>query len=114
MKRLRKRTRQTGKKKRSDTPSFFTVQRMSSEPLNRLKKYEPLQTKEFVEFTDYDDTVTFENVKHACEKHYNVPVGSCDVLLGDSKGPSCYLTEQIAGKKTFQVYQSWRQFRNFS
>ena len=94
----------TGKKKRTNTPSFLTVQRMSSEPLERLKKYEPLETREFVDFTDYDN-VTIENVKDACEKHYNAPAGSCDVLLGD-KGPSCYLTEQIAGKKNIlcQVY----------
>ena len=91
----------TGKKKRTNTPSFLTVQRMSSEPLERLKKYEPLETREFVDFTDYDN-VTIENVKDACEKHYNAPAGSCDVLLGD-KGPSCYLTEQIAGKKIFYV-----------
>eukprot|EP00794_Sanderia_malayensis_P013091 gene13089-14433_t len=31
-----------------------------------------------------------------------MPAGSCDVLLSD-RGPSCYLTEQIAGKKFYHV-----------
>ena len=69
--------------KKKNIPTFITVQRMSSEPLERLKKYEPLETREFVDFTEYEE-LTIENIKGACEKHYDAPSGSCDVLLGDN------------------------------
>lgn len=73
---------------------------MTAEP-NHLKKYEPVETREFVDFSAYDE-LTIENIKEACEKYFDVAAGSCDVLLGD-RGPSCYLTEQITSKKKFYV-----------
>ena len=76
------------------------VQRMSSEA-NRLKKFEPLDTRDFVDFSDFDE-ISIDNIKLACEKFYEMPKGSCDVLLGD-RGPSCYLTEQIVGKKVYFI-----------
>ena len=48
--------KKSGKVKKKNTPTFITVQRMSSEPLERLKKYEPLETREFVDFTEYEET----------------------------------------------------------
>ena len=73
---------------------------MSTVP-NSKKKYEPVDTREFVDFTDYKE-LSIENIKKACEKFFEAPQGSCDVLLTD-RGPSCYLTEQIVGKKFYYV-----------
>ena len=73
---------------------------MSSEA-NRLKKFEPLDTRDFVDFSDFEE-ISIDNIKLACEKFYEMPKGSCDVLLGD-RGPSCYLTEQIVGKKVYFI-----------
>ncbi len=79
----------------------ITVQRMATEPTGRLKKYEPLQTRDFVPFTEYFD-LTIENIKKACERFYDMPPGSCDVLASD-RGPSCTRIDQIKGKKLFMV-----------
>ena len=87
-------------KKKSSAPCSIMVQRMSSEA-NRLKKFEPLDTRDFVDFSDFDE-ISIDNIKLACEKFYEMPKGSCDVLLGD-RGPSCYLTEQIVGKKVYFI-----------
>ena len=96
-----KRMGNAGKKnKKFAAPSCITVQRLSETP-NRSKKYEPLDTRDFIDFTDYDDR-TIENIKDSCEKHYEMPQGSWDILLTD-RGPSCFLTEQIAGKKFFYI-----------
>ena len=83
------------------SPSCIMVQRMSSEPTGRSKKYEPLETREFVDFSEFEEP-TINNIKRACESHYNAPRGSCDVLLSD-RGPSCFLTEQIQHKKSYLV-----------
>ena len=93
--------RVVGTSKPKKNPSCLTVQRMSSEPTGRAKKYEPMETREFVDFTSYDE-FSIDNVKEACEKHYDAPSGSCDILLGD-RGPSCYMTEQILHKKVYFV-----------
>ena len=90
----------TATKKKGPSPQNIMVQRMSSAP-NKSKKYKPLDTHDFVDFTKYDDLL-IDNVKDACEKFYEMPGGSCDVLLSDC-GPSCYLTEQIAGKNFYLV-----------
>ena len=87
-------------KKKSSSPSCIMVQRMSTEA-NRLKKFEPLDTRDFVDFSDFDE-ISIDNIKLACEKYYEMPKGSCDVLLSD-RGPSCYLTEQIIGKKVYFI-----------
>ena len=88
-------TAQVGKKRVTGTckaakksPDCITVQRMSSEPTGRIKKYEPLDTRDFVNFSEFGE-ISIENVKEACEKHYEAPPGSCDILLGD-KGPSFF------------------------
>ena len=62
---------------------------------NSKKKYEPVDTREFVDYKE----LFIENIKEACEKFFEAPRGSCDVLLTD-RGPSCYLTDQI-------VYYVW-------
>ena len=90
-----------GSIKAKKTPEFITVQRMSSEPTGRAKKYEPSDTRDFVDFSGFTE-ITIENIKEACENHYGAPSGSCDILLGD-RGLSCFSTEQIASKKVFFI-----------
>ncbi|KAK3701242.1 hypothetical protein QZH41_003204 [Actinostola sp. cb2023] len=82
-------------------PNDILVQRMSSTPSGRLKKYEPLDTRDFVPFAEYDE-LTLENIKEACELYYNAPTGSCDVLASD-RGPSCTKMEQLEGKKVYHI-----------
>ena len=47
------------------------MQRMSSAP-NRSNKYETVDTRDFVNFTDYDE-LNIENIRDACEKFYDMP-----------------------------------------
>ena len=89
------------KKKQHQTPECIMVQRMSSEASGRAKKYEPLDTRDFVDFRSFHE-LSLENVKAACERFYEAAEGSCDVLHSD-RGPSCNTTEQIQGKKVFYV-----------
>ena len=60
-------------------PSNILVQKMSSTASGRLKKYEPLDTRDFVPFED-DEELNLENFQEACERFYNAPAGSCDLL----------------------------------
>ena len=82
-------------------PNDILVQRMSSTASGRLKKFEPLDTRDFVPFGEYDD-LTIENIKEACEKYYQAPAGSCDILASD-RGPSCTKLEQVKGKKVYFI-----------
>ena len=91
-----------GKKEtRKAAPNDILVQRMSSTASGRLKKFEPLDTRDFVPFGEYDD-LTIENIKEACEKYYQAPEGSCDILASD-RGPSCTKLEQIKGRKVYFI-----------
>ena len=84
-------------------PNDILVQRMSSTTSSgRLKKFEPLDTRDFVPFGDYDD-LTIENIKKAWEKFYQAPDGSCDILASD-RGPSCSKLEQIKAKKVYFIH----------
>ena len=74
------------------------VQRMSSTASGRLKKFEPLDTRDLVPFSEYDD-LTIENIKEACEKYYQALEGSCDSLALD-RGPSCTKLEQMTKPKS--------------
>ena len=67
----------------------------------KLKKYEPLEAREFVDFTNFS-SLALKYVKQACEDHYNQLIGSCDVLNSD-RGSSCVEDSQIAGSKLFLV-----------
>ena len=62
------------------------VQRMSANPSGRLKKYEPLDTRDFVPFNTLTE-LSIGNIKKACECFYNMPENFCDVLASD-RGPS--------------------------
>ena len=67
----------------------------------RLKQFEPLDTRDFFPFAEYDDLM-IENIKEACEKYYQAPEGSCDILASD-RGPSCTKLEQIKGEKVYFI-----------
>ena len=54
-----------------------------------------------MDFSGYNE-ISISNIKQACERFYEMPAGSCDILLGD-RGPSCYLDEQILGKKFYYI-----------
>ena len=82
-------------------PTDIMVQRMSAVPSGRLKKFEPLDTRDFVPFTEFTE-LSLENIKNACEKYYRAPDHSCDVLASD-RGPSCTRVEQLKGKKVFFI-----------
>lgn len=76
---------------------------MSGTASARFKKFEPLDTWDFLPFGDYDD-LTIENIKEACEKYYKATEDSYDILASD-RGPSCSKLEQIKGKRfTFFVF----------
>ena len=74
------------------------VQRLSSVPSRRLKKYQPIEARQFVPFIVHE--YTLENIKASCEKHYGKPPGSCDVLASD-RGPSCSQIQRSQRKKVF-------------
>ena len=82
-------------------PSDILVQRMSSTASGQLKEYEPLDTRDYVPFED-DEELNLENIKEACERFYNAPAGSCDLLASDI-GLLCSKFEQIKGRKVFFI-----------
>ena len=82
-------------------PSDFLVQRMSSTASGRLIKYELLDTRDFAPFEDYEE-LNLESIKEACERFYNAPDGSCDIVASE-RGPSCSKFEQIKGRKVFYI-----------
>ena len=65
------------------------------------KKFEPLDTRNFVPFGNYDE-LNIENIKDTCERFYKAPIGSCDNLASD-RGPSCTRLEQLKGKKYYHI-----------
>ena len=75
---------------------------MSLTASGRLKKYEPLDTRDFVPFSEYDE-LSIENIKDTCEQFYKSPQGSCDILASD-RGPSSTKIEQIKAKKVFFIH----------
>ena len=58
-----------------------------------IEKYEPLDTRDFVPFEDYEE-LNLESIKEACERFYDAPAGSRNILASD-RGPSCTNFEQI-------------------
>ena len=87
-----KRTRNEGYSKKGSTsaPHEIIVQRLSSEPNNK-QTYHPVQPREFLSF-NYSD-LTLINLKKACADHFNVPMGSVDVLVSN-KGPSATVIDK--------------------
>ena len=64
-------------------PSDIMVQRMTTTASGRLRKFQLIDTRDFVPFDEYHAALTLENIKEACERFYNSPTGSCDVLASD-------------------------------
>ena len=79
-----------GKISTRNAPSDILVQRMSSTASGRVKEYEPLDTRDFVPFGDYDE-LSIDSIKDACEQFYKAPHGSYDILASDrGKGKKVY------------------------
>jgi hypothetical protein len=57
---------------------------------------EPIQPREFVHFDQ--EELTLPILKAACATHFNMPLGTCDVLVSN-KGPSCTHISQIPHRK---------------
>ena len=92
--------RDMGRTAKAATPQSILVQRMITLP-SRLKKYEPLDIRDFVDFSGYGK-ISISNIKEACEKFYGQSPGTCDIFLGD-RCPSCYRTEQVFNKLIYFV-----------
>ena len=52
----------------------IVVQRVNTQPINKTKKFEPLDTRDFIDFSNYD-TLTLANIKEACKNFYGAPRG---------------------------------------
>ena len=86
----------TGKRAKNATaPHELIVQRLAAEPDNK-QTFKPVSPREFVTFDN--DELNLTNLKRACAKHFNLPPGSCDVLVSN-KGPSCTNIAQISHRK---------------
>ena len=92
-----KRTGSDAKKTVTKPPNDILVQRMSPTASGRLKKFEPLDTRDFIPFDEYEE-LTLDNIKEACENFYKAPEDSCDILASD-RGISCTKLEQLKGKR---------------
>ena len=88
-------------KKSHNVPTDIMVQRMSATASGRLKKFEPLDTRDYVPFSEYTE-LSVVNIKKACEKFYKMPENSCDILASD-RGPSCSRFDQIKTKKVYHI-----------
>ena len=88
-KRVRMKRTGSANAKRVKVPEDLLVQRISSLPIGRGKKFEPMDTKDFVPFKEYDE-LSIENIKEACEVFYNAPSGSCEF--------SCQIKAPLATK----------------
>ena len=47
-----------------------------------MKKYEPLDMRDFVPYTDFCK-LSLENIKIACKRHCRLPKNLCNVLVSD-------------------------------
>ena len=83
------------RKKKGSAPNEIIVQRLASEPDSK-QTYRPVQPREFVDF-QFED-LSLNNLKKACAAHFNLPVGTCDILVSN-KGPSCSNIAQIPHRK---------------
>ena len=81
----------------------IVVQRLSAEVTGKAQKFSRIGPREFVSF-EYNE-VTIENLKRACEQHFEAKIGRglvCDILAG-KQGPSCKTVEQIPNSKMIHV-----------
>ena len=59
------------------------VQRLSADVTGKAQKFFRMGPQEFVKY--YEDDITIEGIKNACNEHYKL--ANCDVLVGE-RGPS--------------------------
>ena len=62
----------------------IVVQRLSAEVTGKAQKFSRIGPREFVSF-EYNE-VTIENLKRACERHFEAKIGRglvCDILAGE-------------------------------
>ena len=81
----------------------IVVQRLSAEVTGKAQNFSRIGPREFVSF-EYNE-VTIENLKRACEQHFEAKIGRglvCDILAGE-QGPSCKTVEQIPNIKMIHV-----------
>ena len=95
----KKKTKKKKEKKNLGQTNRVIVQKMNNAVAGKLKKYERLEAREFVDFTHFS-SLALKHVKQACKNHYNQQIGSCDVLNSD-RGLSCVKDSQIAANKVF-------------
>ena len=81
--------------KKGSAPHKIVVQKLSSEPDSK-QTYRPIQPREFVPFGHKE--LTLASLKTACVTHFNMPPGTCDVVVSN-KGPSCTNISQIPHRK---------------
>ena len=78
----------------------IVVQRLSAEVTGKAHEFSRIGPREF----EYNE-VTIENLKRACERHFEAKIGwglVCDILAGE-QGPSCKTVEQIPNVKMIHV-----------
>ena len=90
----RKRTKGPSKDTKRLKKSELIAQRLSAEVSGKAQKFCRIGPREFVPF-DSEEDLNLENIKLACEKHFNISGDlKCDVLAGE-QGPSCKTIEQV-------------------
>ena len=84
-----------------DSVEYLTVQRLTAEVEGKCKKYGRVGPLSIVPFKY--ESLTLENTKSACEKHFDIGAYmECDVLAGE-RGPSYTSIEQIKSLKLLHV-----------
>ncbi|XP_028413094.1 alpha-protein kinase vwkA-like [Dendronephthya gigantea] len=90
----RKRQNKTTKDTKRLKKSELIVQRLSAEVSGKAQKFSRIGPREFVPF-DPEEDMSLDNIKLACEKHFNISGDlRCDVLAGE-QGPSCKTMDQV-------------------
>ncbi len=90
------------KKNFGRVPNDILVQRMSTAPSGRMKKFETMDTRDFIPFAALYEELSIENNTAACEEFYHELPNSFDILASD-RGPSCTNMEQLNNKKVYLV-----------
>ena len=93
--------RRKKEEKLPDSVEYLTVQRLTAEVEGKCQKYGRIGPLSIVPFKY--ESLTLENIKKACKKHFDI--GSymeCDVLAGE-RGPSYTSIEQIKSLKLLHV-----------
>ena len=99
-----KRSKNSTTMAKSKCPSSIMVQRMSSAP-NRSKKYEPFDTRDFVDFTDYDE-LNIENIRDAGER-FTTCHKDLATFCSATEGPRAFSQSRYLGKSFIMSDSQW-------